>query len=268
MTALCAAHNRRRRRKLLLPLAVTTILLLALFRSYIEVAVNILFRGPYIAARRSTHMRISAADGFDVSFRAYPAAPGSAPGPNAVDAALPVPPLIHHIMLGRPAAVDAARNASLAAARQACVDMHPGYEFRYWTDATAAAFVREHFPKLFKMWSGYRMTIQKADSLRYMLLYVHGGMAIRTMQWILLTMETGIFLDLDLECLRPLDPLRRFDFVAPAATPMGISNGFLMVAPRHPFMQFVIDNLPRYNVNWFGVPYPTVMFSTGCHYLS
>jgi mannosyltransferase OCH1-like enzyme len=79
---------------------------------------------------------------------------------------------------------------------------------------------------------------------------------------------TGIFLDLDLECLRPLDPLRRFDFVAPEATPMGISNGFLMVAPRHPFMQFVIDNLPRYNVNWFGMPYTIVMFSTGCHFLS
>jgi len=88
--------------------------------------------------------------------------------------------------------------------------------------------------------------------LRYMLLYVHGG----------------IFLALDLQCLRPLDPLRRFDFVAPEANPMGISNGFLMVAPRHPFMKFVIDNLARYNVNWFGMPYTIVMFSTGCHFLS
>jgi mannosyltransferase OCH1-like enzyme len=179
MTALCAAHNRRRRRKLLLPLAVTAILLL-LFHSYAEVAVNILFRGPYIAARRSAHIRISAAadDGFDVSFRAYPATP-TATSAVADDVELPVPPLIHHILLGKPA-VDPTRNANLTAARQACLDMHPGYEFKFWTDGAAAAFVREHFPRLFEMWSGYRMTIQKADSLRYMLLYVHGGMAIRS----------------------------------------------------------------------------------------
>jgi mannosyltransferase OCH1-like enzyme len=175
MTALCAAHNRRRRRKLLLLLALLSLLALAaLCRAYATVAVNILFRGPYIARRRSAHMRISAAhdDGFDVSFRAYPARPAAV---GAVDASLPVPPLIHHILLGKPR-VDPARDANLTAARQACVDMHPGYEFKFWTDGPAAEFVRERFPQLFAMWSGYRMTIQKADSLRYMLLYVHGGM--------------------------------------------------------------------------------------------
>jgi mannosyltransferase OCH1-like enzyme len=81
-------------------------------------------------------------------------------------------------------------------------------------------------------------------------------------------MISGIFLDLDLQCRRPLDPLRRFPFVAPAATPMGISNGFIMTAPQNPFLGFVLSNLERYNVNWFGLPYAIVMFSTGCHFLS
>jgi mannosyltransferase OCH1-like enzyme len=49
---------------------------------------------------------------------------------------------------------------------------------------------------------------------------------------------------------------------------MGISNGFLMISPHHPFMAFVIDNLPLYNIRWFGLPYAIVMFSTGCHFLS
>jgi hypothetical protein len=78
----------------------------------------------------------------------------------------------------------------------------------------------------------------------------------------------GIFLDLDLQCLRPLDPLRRFNFVAVAANPMGISNGFLMASPQHAFLKNVVQNLPRYNINWLGLPYATVMFSTGCHFLS
>jgi mannosyltransferase OCH1-like enzyme len=175
MTAICATHNRRRRRKLLLPLVALTILLLLFLHAYAEVAVNILFRGPYIARRRSSHMRISAArDGFDVSFRSYPSRPTRHSAASADDASLPVPPLIHHILLGKPA-VDPSRSANLTAARQACVDMHPSYQFKYWTDAAAAEFVRENFPQLFGMWSSYRMTIQKADSLRYMLLYVHGG---------------------------------------------------------------------------------------------
>ena len=81
-------------------------------------------------------------------------------------------------------------------------------------------------------------------------------------------LSPGICLDLDLQCLRPLDPLRQFDFIAVAANPTGISNGFLMVSPRHPFLEYVIQNLPRYNINWLGLPYATVMFSTGCHFLS
>lgn len=81
-------------------------------------------------------------------------------------------------------------------------------------------------------------------------------------------MFPGIFLDFDLQCLRPLDPLRQFDFVSVAAKPSGISNGFLMSSPRHPFLKSVVENLPRYNINWFGLPYATVMFSTGCHFLS
>jgi len=79
---------------------------------------------------------------------------------------------------------------------------------------------------------------------------------------------SGIFLDLDLRCLRPLDPLRQFEFVSVAATPMGISNGFLMSSPRHPFLESVVKSLPRYNINWLGLPYATVMFTTGCHFLS
>lgn len=79
---------------------------------------------------------------------------------------------------------------------------------------------------------------------------------------------SGIFLDLDLRCLRPLDPLRRFEFVSVAATPMGISNGFLMSSPRHPFLESVVKSLPWYNINWLGLPYATVMFTTGCHFLS
>lgn len=71
-----------------------------------------------------------------------------------------------------------------------------------------------------------------------------------------------------MHCSRPLTPIRKFEFVAAAAYPAGISNGFMMAKPRLPFVKRLIDNLPKYNLSWFGLPYLTVSFSTGCHYLS
>jgi len=77
-----------------------------------------------------------------------------------------------------------------------------------------------------------------------------------------------VVLDMDLDCRRSLGPLRRFNFTAPAAHPVGFSNGFMMASKRHPFVGELVHNLPVYNWRWFGLPYPTVMFSTGCHYAS
>lgn len=73
---------------------------------------------------------------------------------------------------------------------------------------------------------------------------------------------------MDLECRRSLGPLRRFSFVAPAAHPVGFSNGMMMASKGHPFVAELLKNLPVYNWNWLGLPYATVMFSTGCHYAS
>jgi len=77
-----------------------------------------------------------------------------------------------------------------------------------------------------------------------------------------------VVLDMDLDCRRSLAPLQRFGFVAPAAHPIGFSNGMMMAAKGHPFVGELLRNLPIFDRNWFGLPYATVMFSTGCHYAS
>jgi hypothetical protein len=75
-------------------------------------------------------------------------------------------------------------------------------------------------------------------------------------------------MDMDLYCRRSLEPLRQFDFVAPAAYPKGVSNGFIMSRPNLPFLREVITKLVDYDLDWFGLPYATVSFTTGCHFLS
>ena len=53
--------------------------------------------------------------------------------------------------------------------------MHPGYNFTMWTDAVAGDFVAREYPNMIKTWQSYRYTIQKADSIRYMIMYKYGG---------------------------------------------------------------------------------------------
>ncbi len=94
--------------------------------------------------------------------------------------------------------------------------------------------------------------IQRANILRYLLLDQYGG----------------VYLDLDLRCLQPLDSLRNESLVTPPANPTGINNAFIVSAPGHPFWKHVVESIPRYDLEWFDSPYLTNMFSTGCHFLS
>ena len=46
----------------------------------------------------------------------------------------------------------------------------------------------------------------------------------------------GFYVDLDIQCTRPLDFLRQYPLVLPATRPVGFSNDFLAAAPHHPLM--------------------------------
>ncbi|KHN96428.1 Glycosyltransferase, DXD sugar-binding motif protein [Metarhizium album ARSEF 1941] len=184
-------------------------------------------------------------DDFDVTFSNYTRDQLSA-GEPFQDV---VPPVLHHIALGtrrqdwRP---------EWEEALQSCVDLHPGWQTRLWTDDDAAALVEGKFPELMDMWHSYPYPIERIDALRYMILYEMGG----------------AILDLDMRCRRALGPLRRFGFVAPEAHPTGFSISFLMASRHNPFIGTILDNLPAYNKRWFGLPYAAVMFSTGGHFAS
>lgn len=72
----------------------------------------------------------------------------------------------------------------------------------------------------------------------------------------------GFYIDLDIECLRPLDFLRSYPFVMPATKPVGFSNDFLASTPQHPLLAQMLAALPRWRMPLL-TKYPTVMFSTG-----
>ncbi|KAH8705782.1 putative glycosyl transferase [Talaromyces proteolyticus] len=182
-------------------------------------------------------------DNFDITFASY-SVNQSILGLSYQDV---VPPILHHINLG-----PKQPSPEWMAARDECIEYHPDWKAYIWDDKASNEFVKEKFPHLKEMWDNYHFPVERVDALRYMVLQKYGG----------------VVLDFDLACKRNLDPLRRFEFVAPSAHPTGFSIGFMMSSPGNPFVHELVDNLSRYNHAWFFLPYVTVMFSTGCHYAS
>ncbi|KDQ64610.1 glycosyltransferase family 32 protein [Jaapia argillacea MUCL 33604] len=134
---------------------------------------------------------------------------------------------------------------------QACREMMPDYEYMLWTDASSREFIAEHYPWFLDTFDNYIYPIQRADAIRYFVLYHYGG----------------VYMDLDMGCLRRMDPLLAYPIILPKTIPVGISNDLMFAEKGHPFMAQTIHNLITFDHNWI-LNYPTVMFSTGPMFLS
>lgn len=120
-----------------------------------------------------------------------------------------------------------------------------------WTDADSRQFIIDKYPWFLSIFDAYPYAIQRADAIRYFILHYYGG----------------IYMDLDVGCLRRFDPLLRFEVVLPKTIPVGVSNDVMASAKGHPFMDHLIHNLVTFNHRYL-THYPTVMFSTGPMFVS
>jgi inositol phosphorylceramide mannosyltransferase catalytic subunit len=69
--------------------------------------------------------------------------------------------------------------------------LHPGWEYRFYDDAACRRIVESHFPDLLALYDGCPHPVQRADIFRYLIV----------------AREGGLYADMDMECLRNLDPL-------------------------------------------------------------
>ncbi|MEM1180513.1 MAG: glycosyltransferase [Acidobacteriota bacterium] len=113
--------------------------------------------------------------------------------------------------------------------------MHPDFEYRLWTDDDNERLIAERYPWFLETYRGYSHPVERADAARYFVIYTHGG----------------VYLDLDMECLRPLDPLLLGEAVVlaleagPRITQQVVSNALLAAPQEHPFFGDVIRALDR-----------------------
>ena len=118
------------------------------------------------------------------------------------------------------------------------VDNHPTWTVRRWTDESMLQFVKKHFPSDVRMFNHFPTGVFRADTFRYMLMAVEGG----------------VYADLDMESLRPMDPLlhgkRCLVGQEPSAhaslivsAPRHVCNAWLASAPSLPFWDVVLDEV-------------------------
>jgi inositol phosphorylceramide mannosyltransferase catalytic subunit len=140
----------------------------------------------------------------------YPATPRSG---------LRMPRIIHHVWVG-PNPLPTSAATFMASWKR----LHPGWDVRLWTDANLPPLPNE---------SLYRQTTiqaQKADLLRYELLLRFGG----------------IYVDIDFECLRCLEPLLDgVEYLYGDQLPGEPNIALLGSTPGHPFARRCIERLPE-----------------------
>ncbi|KFY58457.1 hypothetical protein V496_06139 [Pseudogymnoascus sp. VKM F-4515 (FW-2607)] len=133
-----------------------------------------------------------------------------------------------------------------AGAQKSCKSHNPSYQYYFWTDSSARDLIRTEFGWFLPTYDGYPYAIQRADALRYFVLWRYGG----------------IYIDLDIACRRSLDPLLAFPAWFPSTWPLGVSNDLIASTPGHPVIMKLALDLQDHNfVSWS--KYITVFWSTG-----
>lgn len=124
-------------------------------------------------------------------------------------------------------------------------------QYILWTDKTARELIKNEYSWFLTVYDSYPYNIQRADAMRYFILHKYGG----------------IYMDLDIGCARPMNPLLRFEAILPLTIPVGVSNDLILATKEHPFLELMIHSLKSFN-HRFITPYATVMFSTGPMFVS
>jgi mannosyltransferase OCH1-like enzyme len=143
-----------------------------------------------------------------------------------------VPRIIHQIWVGRDPLPD-----EYAAYVETWKRHHPGWEHRLWTEESLPSDLRRPEAR-----ERIRHPVERADILRYEVLWRHGG----------------VYVDVDFECRRSLEPeIGDAEFFTAYLKPKNIAkahkrvnNAFIGAVPGHPLLDRALDELRP--LDWYG----------------
>lgn len=130
---------------------------------------------------------------------------------------------------------------------------NPEWEYKFWSDEDNRNLVKTNFPWFLSTYDSYQYPIQRADAIRYMILYTYGGM----------------YSDMDIFCRKSIDDLYYKDFdVYLLKTPnTDIVTNCLMASKKgSKFWIMVLENMIKLqkepSILWL-TKHLTVMNTTG-----
>ncbi len=117
-------------------------------------------------------------------------------------------------------------------------EMMPDWDYVLMTDEDNRNFVQKHFPDFLPYYDRFPYAIQRADAIRYMWLYIHGG----------------IYIDLDFKVQHSLDELftsgSEVYLVASGNVGAYITNSFMASKPRCKLWLEMIEAMKQ-KLSWF-----------------
>ena len=146
------------------------------------------------------------------------------------------------------------------------LNIHPTWQHWFWSEGQARRLIGRKYPQYLDLYDQYPYKINRADVRRYFIMYEYGG----------------VYADLDVESLRPLDELLELYPCVIAQEPLvhqvllyaNNASNFAMPAliacrPQHPFLKLLIDELSHYiSLAWTLAWNDNILQSTGPHYVA
>ena len=120
---------------------------------------------------------------------------------------------------------------------------NPDWDYIFWTHKDMRNLISQVYPEFIKLYDMYTSNIFRADIARYFILFTFGG----------------VYADLDMECLRPLDDIIDDSVCLLSQEPHihgsmfqhqispFTSNAFMACRQQHPFFKVLIWNIPKYS---------------------
>jgi len=108
---------------------------------------------------------------------------------------------------------------------------HPTWQYIFWTDEMNRKLIEEDFPWFLSYYDNFEYNIQRADAIRYFILYKYGG----------------LYVDLDEKSTKPIDPILeemnrdgyQLGFVKSATGNFTFSNWLMISSKENPFWKSV-----------------------------
>ncbi|CAL5224031.1 g6651 [Coccomyxa viridis] len=127
----------------------------------------------------------------------------------------------------------------------------PDWKFQFWDMEAALKLIRDQYSWFLPTFEGYSTVVAKGDALRPLVLHAYGGM----------------YVDLDVECYRPVDTfLEGHDLVLQAEehnSSEALINAVMASTPRHPLWLDVISLMMERSASSHNV-----LFATGPQVIS